>query len=326
MIRYVRELRLIPIAVIASACLLALKAADLLLDRDAPTPAERALQADAEATVVHAAPGVPKPSDPHRSWAQQMFNFPDSSWSAPARTDVVQLPAIAPVASDRSNLDIITGSVADNSDDKSKQAKSGATDAAGKEGKEGKEGTPPNAGKDNKPANAGRENQNAAPPGKVILTDGKSLPSPAERAILERLSERRQELEKRARELDIREGLIAEAEKRMDAKLSEIKEGEAQLVTAAEKKDEAEAARFKGLVTMYENMKPRDAAKIFDRLEISVLIEVASQINPRRMSDILAQMSPETAERLTVELANRAKAVAKPGAELPKIEGRPTTP
>jgi flagellar motility protein MotE (MotC chaperone) len=142
--------------------------------------------------------------------------------------------------------------------------------------------------------------------------------------LLERLSERRQELDKRGRELDIREGLIAEAEKRMEARLAEIKQGEAQLATAAEKKDEAETARFKSLVTMYENMKPRDAAKIFDRLEMSVLLEVASQINPRTMSEIMAQMQPDTAERLTVELASRAKAAAKPGGELPKIEGRPT--
>jgi len=72
-------------------------------------------------------------------------------------------------------------------------------------------------------------------------------------------------------------------------------------------------------------MKPRDAAKIFDRLEIGVLIEVASQINPRRMADILAQMTPDTAEKLTVELASRAKAVNKTGTntDLPKIEGRP---
>ena len=57
-----------------------------------------------------------------------------------------------------------------------------------------------------------------------------------------------------------------------------------------------------------------------------MLLEVASQINPRRMSDILALMSADTAERLTVELANRARAVAKGGsADLPKIEGRPTS-
>ena len=131
-------------------------------------------------------------------------------------------------------------------------------------------------------------------------------------------------MDKRARELDIREGLIGEAEKRIDAHLAEIKQGEAQLATAAEKKDEADAARFKGLVTMYEDMKARDAAKIFDHLEMGVLLEVASQIKPRQMAEILAQMSADAAERLTVELASRAKAAAKPGGELPKIEGRPT--
>jgi flagellar motility protein MotE (MotC chaperone) len=36
---------------------------------------------------------------------------------------------------------------------------------------------------------------------------------------------------------------------------------------------------------------------------LRVLIEVASQINPRRMSDTMAQMQPEAAERLTIELA-----------------------
>ena len=161
----------------------------------------------------------------------------------------------------------------------------------------------------------------------MIQANGAPLPSGAERAILERLQERRQELDTRARELDIREGLIAAAEKRVEGKITELKQVEAQIGTAEEKKSEAEATRLKGLITMYENMKPRDAAKIFDHLEMSVLLEVAARINPRKMSDILAQMSADAAERLTVELASRAQGAAKGGnAELPKIEGRPTTP
>jgi flagellar motility protein MotE (MotC chaperone) len=86
--------------------------------------------------------------------------------------------------------------------------------------------------------------------------------------------------------------------------------------------DEAEVARFKNVVTMYENMKAKDAAKIFDRLDLKILVEVATQLNPRRMSDVLAQMSPEAAERLTIELAARPKDESSP-ADLPKIEGRP---
>ena len=56
---------------------------------------------------------------------------------------------------------------------------------------------------------------------------------------------------------------------------------------------------------MYETMKPKEAAKIFDRLDMKVLVDVASQINPRRMSEIMAQMSTEAAEKLTVEFASR---------------------
>ena len=40
--------------------------------------------------------------------------------------------------------------------------------------------------------------------------------SPSERAILERLQSRRQELEERAREIDIRESLLKAAEKRIN--------------------------------------------------------------------------------------------------------------
>ena len=78
---------------------------------------------------------------------------------------------------------------------------------------------------------------------------------------------------------------------------------------------------------MYESMKPKEAAKVFDRLNMRVLVEVVNAMNPRRMSDILAQMTPEVAERLTLEIATRSGAVDKTAApaaaDLPKIEGRP---
>ena len=149
------------------------------------------------------------------------------------------------------------------------------------------------------------------------------VPSPGERAVLERLQERRNELDARARELDLRESLLKAAEKRLEGRVGEIKDVEARVNNALKIKDEGDAARFKNLVTMYENMKAKDAAKVFDRLDLRILVEVATAINPRRMSDILAQMSAEVAERLTIELATRSKDKGQSPAELPKIEGRP---
>jgi flagellar motility protein MotE (MotC chaperone) len=298
MIRYIRDLRLIPIALIASACLLVLKTADLVLHSSYFLPGDNAPLTEADVSVTRPMPDGTQPSGVV-SWAQQMFNFPDGSGAPPVPS---KPQVVAPQLADRENADI-TGSVTTEPGD-------------------GKH--PPVAplaalGNDGKPA--------AQPTGTVIPTDGATLPTGAERAILERLQERRQELDTRARELDIRESLIQGAEKRMEGRLAELKETEARIKVETVQKDDAEAARFKDLVTMYENMKPRDAAKIFDRLDITVLIEVASQINPRKMSDILAQMSADTAERLTVELANKAQQVSQSGAaELPKIDGQPTAP
>ncbi len=98
---------------------------------------------------------------------------------------------------------------------------------------------------------------------------------------------------------------------------------ESRISVATQQKTDADAARFKGIITMYESMKPKDAAKVFDRLEMSVLFEIASQIAPRKMSDILGLMSPEAAERLTTEMARRAGSDrSASAAELPKIEGK----
>src|SRR5438105_6736852 len=150
--------------------------------------------------------------------------------------------------------------------------------------------------------------------------------SPSERAILERLQARRQELEARAREIDIRESLLKAAEKRIESKVEEMKAVESRMSTSSEQKAEADTARFKGIVTMYEAMKPKDAARVFDRLEMSVLIEIASQIAPRKMSDILGLMQSDAAERLTVELARRAGGdTSATAADLPKIERKMTS-
>jgi flagellar motility protein MotE (MotC chaperone) len=253
-----RNIRVIPVVVIAIFCLVVLKVAGLVLDGG------YVFDDDARQT---------KPS-----WAQDMLNFP----GAPPKVD----------SSD------ITGSV--------EGKKDAAPDAA-------KEGAPKPAAPETKPDAVVFHPEDAPP---AVL--------PSERAILERLQARRQELEARAREIDIRESLLKEAEKRIETKVGEMKAIESKNATVNDQKAEAENARFKGIVTMYENMKPKDAAKVFDRLEMPVLLEIAAQIAPRKMSDIMGLMQPDAAERLTVELARRASGdqSAAASAELPKIEGK----
>jgi flagellar motility protein MotE (MotC chaperone) len=314
MIRFVRDLRLIPIALIASACLLALKTADLFV-HSSYFAATYNVPADGEVSVIRPMADATEPPGAMLSWAQQMFNFPDGRGSAPIppRPPIVAAN-IAPQATSRlADLDgaDITGSVPETSGGDAKKPPD--KNPPDKNAVDPKAAALP-AGKDGKPA--------TPTAGAMIATDG--MPGGAERAILERLQQRRQELDSRARELDIRESLIQGAEKRMDARLTELKETEDRIKVETQQKSDADAARLKGLITMYENMKPRDAAKIFNGLDSAVLLQVASQMNPRTMAEILAQMSAEVAQRLTVELASKAQQARASGPDdLPKIQGQP---
>ena len=168
------------------------------------------------------------------------------------------------------------------------------------------------------------------PPPQAVPANQQPAISSSERAILERLQERRQELDTRQRELEMRENLLRATERRMEQRINELRELESRITGLEQRRDEAEPTRFRGVVSMYESMRPKDAARIFDSLDMSVLIEVARAMRPPKLADVIAQMQPEPAKRLTTELARRPQqqAAADPRAvspdTLPKIEGRPT--
>jgi flagellar motility protein MotE (MotC chaperone) len=160
----------------------------------------------------------------------------------------------------------------------------------------------------------------------------------SEAALLERLGERRRELDERERQLALREQLLKATESRIDKRVDELKALEESIGTAQTAKEEARVKELADLVKMYEGMKAKDAARVFDRLDTVLLTEIAKQMNPRKLGDVVARMDPEAAEKLTIALArSKSPAMATPVAtaqpappaggprELPKIEGK-TTP
>lgn len=161
--------------------------------------------------------------------------------------------------------------------------------------------------------------------------------SPSERAILEKLATRRDSLKQRADQLDLREQLLDAAEKKLEGGVADLREAEGKADLNGAKRAEAERAGLKGIVTMYETMKPKDAARVFDRLGLDVLVPIVLGMNPRKMADVLALMGSEPAEKLTVALANRARGVESgptprgeaglPPNELPALDpGPPARP
>ena len=126
-----------------------------------------------------------------------------------------------------------------------------------------------------------------------------------EAEVLQNLGQRRAALDARERDLALREQLLSATEKRMSEHLAELRGLEAKLGTMLAQREEAEETQLASLVKTYENMKASDAAKIFNKLDRQVMLDVAQRMKPAKIGAVLAAMDPARAQDLTVMLARR---------------------
>lgn len=125
--------------------------------------------------------------------------------------------------------------------------------------------------------------------------------------LLQSLSERRKELDARERAIEQREGLLVAAEHRIETKIGELKAVKAEIEGLIKKYDEQEEQQISGLVKIYETMKPKDAARIFNELDMDVLLEVFERMKASKTAPVLADMDPVRAKEITMRIAERKK-------------------
>lgn len=130
-------------------------------------------------------------------------------------------------------------------------------------------------------------------------------PSARESALYQQLSGRREELEARGKGLDTREALIGIAEKRVDQKLQEMEALRTQLQSLLGQANAAQQAQIDNLVKIYEIMKPKEAAKILEAIDMPILLGVVKKMKPARTAAILAEMNPQKAKDITTELTRQ---------------------
>jgi flagellar motility protein MotE (MotC chaperone) len=129
--------------------------------------------------------------------------------------------------------------------------------------------------------------------------------SAAEMQVLNQLSQRRIELDKRSKDLDTRDALMKVTEQRIDQKLKEMTTLRQQLQSMVNQAGEAQAAQLDNLVKIYETMKPDEAARIFETLDMPILLGVIQKMKPARTAPIMAKMAPEKAKEVTVALTKQ---------------------
>ncbi|MEM9015133.1 MAG: hypothetical protein AAGB02_08505 [Pseudomonadota bacterium] len=128
-----------------------------------------------------------------------------------------------------------------------------------------------------------------------------------ERRMLAKLAERRAILDARERELETREALLRATENELRIRLEKFDRERQALNQIKEARETEESRDIDALVSAYEKMKPKDAARIFDALDADVLIPVASGMRTQSLAGVLAEMTPDNARKLTKQLAERGR-------------------
>ena len=129
--------------------------------------------------------------------------------------------------------------------------------------------------------------------------------------LLQELSRRRKELDAREQTIVQREGLLMAAENRLEARINELETVKSDIETLITQYDAQEEEKFRGLVAIYEKMKPKESARIFDELDINILLEVFERMKASKSASILAKMRPDRAKEITSRIADRR--------EMPKL-------
>jgi flagellar motility protein MotE (MotC chaperone) len=144
-----------------------------------------------------------------------------------------------------------------------------------------------------------------------MLADDPTLLTQTEIDLLQKLAERRVEIDARANELDSRHVLLAAAEARIDIKIQELKDLQTTIEALVKEYDKQQLQKLLSLVKIYENMKPKDAARILEELDMDTLLPVVERMKDRSLAPILAKMNSQRARDITVEL-KKMKTIPEP--------------
>ncbi len=131
--------------------------------------------------------------------------------------------------------------------------------------------------------------------------------SQAEVQVLQALSARREALDQRASQVETQDELMLAAEQRLDQRLAELRQLESTVNELLGHLDEAQEQRVAALVDVYQRMRAKDAATVFDGLNDDVLVQVASRMRQANLAEVMGRMDPARARRLTEMLADRAR-------------------
>jgi flagellar motility protein MotE (MotC chaperone) len=123
--------------------------------------------------------------------------------------------------------------------------------------------------------------------------------------ILAALDERERKLDARAAELEKRAAELAEAEASIEQNMARLVEAEEKLAGTMALAETAAEDDIGRLTSVYESMKPKDAARLFSQMEPKFAAGFLGRMRPDAAAEVMAGLEPEVAYSISVVMAGR---------------------
>ena len=128
----------------------------------------------------------------------------------------------------------------------------------------------------------------------------------SEKQLLQQLRKRRKQIENDKDELPAEKMALESIKQYIDNRLDVLENLQNKLKPQFNNNNQNDGKKILKLVKVYQSMKPKEAAKIFNDLQIGVLVEMTLSMKESRLAAILAEMKPEKARELTSILATQS--------------------
>lgn len=124
--------------------------------------------------------------------------------------------------------------------------------------------------------------------------------------VLYKLRNRRVEMMRSYRWTDVKRASILAIEKDVNKKIDTLAEMQRQLERKIAEYNQISSAKLLKLTKMYENMKPKDAARVFDEMDSEVLAGIVLNMKEARLAAIVSEMEPSKAKGLSIVMTSES--------------------
>ncbi|MEM8569623.1 MAG: hypothetical protein AAGG56_01830 [Pseudomonadota bacterium] len=124
-------------------------------------------------------------------------------------------------------------------------------------------------------------------------------------ALLQAIKEREVQLDRKDRQLADREQELRVAEQKLAEQLAAFEIAQRNLEETLALADGAAERDIERMKTVYESMKPAEAALIFQQMETSFAAGLLARMRPEIAANVMGAMEPDAAYAVTLTIASR---------------------